>query len=316
LPVVLPVDLAPAPSGKIDVISASTPGPAAGIFGNASVASIRVPVSSSPVDMGLCTGGSTVLRDSDTDGTPIGYEGQLVAIAYDGQGRRLVQTREPYQLVIGRAAVTLPGDSRRDTGHDIFHLGTSGGVACASCHPEGREDGHVWQFAAIGPRRTQSIGGGILGTEPFHWGGDMKDFSVLAHDVFSNRMSGPSLESIHVDALSRYVDQIPPFKPDQMLDPASVDRGRTLFQSSAIGCASCHSGAKMTNNNSVNVGTGAPMQVPSLIGVGWRAPYLHSGCAPTLEARFGSCGGGELHGHTSDLSASDRSDLVSFLQSL
>jgi hypothetical protein len=64
------------------------------------------------------------------------------------------------------------------------------------------------------------------------------------------------------------------------------------------------------------VGTGGKFQVPSLIGVAWRAPYLHSGCAATLEARFGDCGGGELHGHTAQLAAGERTDLIAFLKSL
>ena len=40
-------------------------------------------------------------------------------------------------------------------------------LACASCHPEGHDDGQVWNFSALGPRRTQSLAGGIAGTEPF-----------------------------------------------------------------------------------------------------------------------------------------------------
>jgi mono/diheme cytochrome c family protein len=243
-------------------------------------------------------------------------EGQVVAIAYDSLGRRLVQTREPYLLVVGNQAVTLPGESLRDTGHELFHLGTVGGIACASCHPEGHEDGHVWTFTGLGPRRTQSIGGGILGTEPFHWNGDMTDFGMLAHEVFGNRMSGPTLMPEHVQALANWIDKIPALKPEPVLDAAAVDRGRALFQDPTIGCATCHAGAKMTNNATVVVGTGAPFQVPSLLGVAWRAPYLHSGCAPTLEARFGDCGGGDLHGHTSELTASNRADLVRYLQSL
>ena len=32
-----------------------------------------------------------------------------------------------------------------------------------------------------------------------------------------------------------------------------------------------------------------------------RTPLLHNGCAPTLADRFGDCGGGDRHGHTSHL---------------
>jgi hypothetical protein len=69
-------------------------------------------------------------------------DGQVVSVAFDGRGRLVAQTRDP-MLVVGNKAMVLPGDIVRDTGHDLFHMGTSGGIACASCHPEGREDGHA-----------------------------------------------------------------------------------------------------------------------------------------------------------------------------
>ena len=66
-----------------------------------------------------------------------------------------------------------------------------------------------------------------------------------------------------------------------------------------------------------SVGTGGPIKVPSLVGVGARAPYLHTGCAPTLRDRFtGSCDGGDSHGHTSQLSETELADLIAYLESL
>src|SRR5205814_5109604 len=104
-------------------------------------------------------------------------------------------------------------------------------------------------------------------------------------------------------------------KPDAP-DSAAVAHGQALFQDPARGCAICHAGPRLTNNQTVDVGTGGPFQVPSLVGVGSRAPYLHNGCAATLADRFGSCGGGDRHGITSTLSASDVSDLVAYLKTL
>jgi len=31
------------------------------------------------------------------------------------------------------------------------------------------------------------------------------------------------------------------------------------------------------NNTTIDVGTGQPLQVPSLRGVSWRAPFMHNG---------------------------------------
>jgi cytochrome c peroxidase len=72
----------------------------------------------------------------------------------------------------------------------------------------------------------------------------------------------------------------------------------------------------LTTNALVDVGTRGTFKVPSLVGVGARAPFLHDGCAITLTDRFGSCGGGETHGHTAHLTAAQLADLVAYLESL
>jgi hypothetical protein len=66
----------------------------------------------------------------------------------------------------------------------------------------------------------------------------------------------------------------------------------------------------------LDVGTGGSFQVPSLVGVGWRSPYLHDGRAPDLLDRFNPGVGGDLHGHTSQLSTAQLDDLVQYLQTL
>ena len=49
---------------------------------------------------------------------------------------------------------------------------------------------------------------------------------------------------------------------------------------------SCHVGPLMTTKQIVDVGTGGAFKVPSLLGVGARAPFMHDGCATTLMDRF------------------------------
>jgi hypothetical protein len=241
--------------------------------------------------------------------------GRVIALGYAGS-LLVLQTREPATLVAGGRSVELPGRSRKHTGHELFHLGTVGGIACASCHPEGGEDGQVWTFSGLGQRRTQNVSGGISGTEPFHWSGDMETFDKLAHDVFQARMSGPKLDEEYVGALFRWIDKIPAMAPPTPEDPGAVERGKAIFNHADVACATCHSGERLTNNGSFDVKTGAAFQVPSLRGLAWRAPYMHTGCAPTLDARFDSCGGGDAHGHTSQLTAEQRADLVAYLDSL
>jgi mono/diheme cytochrome c family protein len=198
----------------------------------------------------------------------------------------------------------------------MFHLRASSGVACASCHAEAGDDSHVWEFQGIGARRTQTLRGGILGTEPFHWNGDMHDFPMLVHEVFVGRMSGFEPNPDQTDALSHWIDRQPALHA-RALDATAADRGKALFESAAVGCSSCHSGEHLTNNHSEDVGTGARLQVPSLHGVSFRAPWMHDGCAGTLKDRFTpACGGGDKHGHTSQLTAVQIDDLVSYLTTL
>ena len=125
--------------------------------------------------------------------------GDAIAVDFDGQGRVVVQTREPARLEIishRGGSIKLADESRFDSGHAVFHLATRNGLACASCHPEGGDDGRIWRFAGIGPRRTQNLQGGIATSAPFHWDGDMRDLSHLMTEVFSTRMGGPPWPAI------------------------------------------------------------------------------------------------------------------------
>lgn len=249
--------------------------------------------------------------------TDDGIRGEPTSVAFDGVGNVVVLSREPAQIQIFdgskiTSTIALSSDSRADTGIALFHMNSGFGIACASCHPEGREDGRTWQFADVGARRTQTVAGGVLSTAPFHWSGDMLDFTMLMHEVFESRMGGSRPNKPQIAKLEQFVDSISAPQPAIVnLDAAA--RGKAMFENEA-GCASCHSGDKLTDNQTFDVGTRGSFQVPSLIGVGARAPYMHDGCAATLSDRFGPCGGGNLHGET--LSGTQVDDMVAYLESL
>jgi hypothetical protein len=246
--------------------------------------------------------------------------GQPIALAFEASGKVVVQSREPAMLAFADGTkVTLSTVTRADTGHLVFHSNAGGNLACASCHAEGNDDGRVWNFTCQGPRRTQSLHAGALrGSEPFHWDGEETDMTRLMNDVFVGRMSGPTLATDQIDTLLSWIDKQPRVPRAVHANPLAVERGRALFNDPSRGaCASCHSGAGFTNNATVDVGTGRAFQVPSLVGVGSRGPFMHDGCAKTLAGRFdAACGGGDRHGKTSGMTPDELNDLISYLQSI
>ncbi|RKG94900.1 c-type cytochrome [Corallococcus carmarthensis] len=203
-------------------------------------------------------------------------------------------------------------------------------VSCASCHLEGREDGHVWGFPD-GPRQTPSLAGRMTtATAPFHWSGEFSALGDFMSATVKDRMGGQELDADTVAKLGAFIDAIP--APDNAFrdEPltASQARGAALFKQAK--CDTCHSGTALTNNTNVDVGTFvrsgvlqdavAVIQVglntPSLLGVGRTAPYLHDGSAPTLKARLLNGRETNQHGMTAQLSDADMDDLVAYLETL
>lgn len=215
---------------------------------------------------------------------------QLTSVVLARSGDLVVaMSREPAMLVLvdrvhqsERSRITLSTVSREDTGHAIFHSNSGLGVACASCHPEGRDDGHAWTSRELGSRRTPSLLGTLAGTAPYHWSGEAKDMAALAQLTFQSRMKGPSLVSGQTAALEGWLTALRPPPSLPALNAASAARGKALFEGAGR-CSTCHTGAMRTNNQTVNPFSSEGMfQVPSLVGVAWRAPYTHDGSAPTI----------------------------------
>ncbi len=259
-------------------------------------------------------------QDDDDQGEDRKRLGTPTSVAWTATGDLAIFYPEAPAIVIrpagnklGQRRIFLSGKGAFDPGRNVFHGQTVIGLACASCHPEGRDDGQVWNFAQFGARRTQSVAGNILERAPYHWTGDEASLPKLMDDVFSSRMSGGFLTDNEKAALGPWMNRIPA-PPPAIVNREAAERGKSLFESS--GCVGCHNGDVLTNNQLVNVGTGGKFKVPSLAGVGARAPFMHDGCATTLMDRFITCGGGDLHGATSALSQTQLTDLVEYLESL
>jgi cytochrome c peroxidase len=178
------------------------------------------------------------------------------------------------------SVVRLAEDPLADTdaalGRRLFYNATdrvtSGGLACAGCHPEGRDDGHVWHEAKINtkdgthvnflghqanipaeegvrgvPRRTPMLAGMVEATGPYGWRGESADLPTRLGAGFGlHRWGGmPAHQGANVSARSGRLVQflrkglVPPPALGRELDATEL-RGRQLFSSAEVGCAQCH----------------------------------------------------------------------------
>jgi hypothetical protein len=242
-------------------------------------------------------------------------EGQATAVAFDGLGRVLVQTREPAAIeFVGSGRVVLSDDSRFDTGHAIFHASTPVGLSCASCHPEGGEDGMTWDFSLFGRRQTAPLYVGIMSTLPLHWLGELPTILEIMADTYQTRMQAQPPSHAQAQAVGLWLDTVtPPARAGVELSEAAA-RGQQHFATAK--CDRCHSGAQFTDNQNYDVGTGAALQTAPLVGLRYSAPYMHDGCALTLIDRFDPACGGNAHGDTSALGEAELIDLVAYLETL
>jgi hypothetical protein len=305
VPGALPIDMAVHPvTGDLAVVGA----------GEQAVFVIAKSSTTQP-DQGQC--GGSIGGSSRIGGFQVGAPS---SVAYRPNGDLLIYYPEADGISVVNATsprgISLGGRPGSDAGRTLFHSQGLAGMACASCHPEGRDDGAVWNFDTLGLRRTQNLGGGILARAPYHWSADMPTLHTLVDEVFTQRMAGSFVTPEQGVALGVWLDRIPAPK-GVITDEAAVLRGEELFNSSETGCRSCHTGELMTNNRMANItGYGTNVfKVPSLVGVSGRAPFMHDGCAATLRDRFGPCGGA-AHGNVSTLAPTELDDLIAYLESL
>ena len=261
------------------------------------------------------------------DGVAIADHGDvLVWCAFSRRVERLAALDDRDKLVtkLARAAgPALAPTALTVAQHDgmvVFHtadrrVSMAGGVACASCHVEGRPAGLSWSIENH-ELQTPMLAGRLVGTAPFKWDGNAPDLKgSLGATV--QRLGGTGLTSMQATGLVAYLEQMPTVRaPTRPHD--AVARGKALFESAELGCASCHDGAAYTDQSKHRLaGSLALVDTPSLLGLAASAPYFHDGSAPTLEALLRDRGG--VHGMADDATRLDDAqvaDLAAFLDTL
>jgi mono/diheme cytochrome c family protein len=217
-----------------------------------------------------------------------------------------------------RAALLHRG---RDLFYDTHNRAISGdGTACASCHVDGRDDALTWP-TKLGPRQTPMLAGRLAGTAPYGWSGLHADLRSHLTETFERLNAQETLPRADEDALVAYIQSIPP-PPATITDTASVERGRTLFDSAQTGCSGCHtsSDGTFTDTERHDVHSRArgdhrnAFDTPSLLYVGGSGPYFHDGRYATLRQLVDGVDG--KMGHTKQLSDAEKDDLVHYLESI
>jgi cytochrome c553 len=262
-------------------------------------------------------------------GTVCGPQGLAVAddgsvLVWCGVSRKVIRAKaSPATITAEQISLELAPTHYTKEAHrglELFRaandarVSTRGAMACASCHPEGREDGLSWRINGH-VLQTPLLDGRIVGTHPYKWDGGDPDIQTSLSSTM-RRLGGTGLPADDVKAISAFLEQTAaPRHPSE--DSAQVARGKSLFDGE-LGCNTCHEGAKLTDREKHDVGNDQLKQVdtPSLIGVGESAPYYHDGSAATLPALLRD--NGNIHGmaDTSKLSDSQISDLVAYLETL
>lgn len=227
-------------------------------------------------------------------------------------------------------------------------LSTENRVACISCHPDGSHDGRDWLFGNNvdeGQRVTTDIRG-IMDSGAIHWTANMNELQDLEFNVRKIDFGAGILDTIPNDpfgppnaGLSQDLDDFAAFMDSLVASvkgnpnrapgggmTASAQAGKAIFKDPAHRCASCHRGVALNDSDRVNVvrhdvGTISPTDIngqdgfdtPSLRNLYDSGPYLHDGTAPNLQAVIVQRNPNDRHGVTSNLTATQRNELVNFL---
>jgi mono/diheme cytochrome c family protein len=212
-----------------------------------------------------------------------------------------------------------------ELGRQIFHATdkpeiSADGRACASCHPDGRDDGLVWS-SPDGPRQTPTLAGRLSATAPFGWTGNAQ--TVRAHlGSTLQRLGGNGLNDKAQYALLTYLSKMAPPPAHSAIPSAesAIARGKAVFTSYDAGCSGCHDpdhgftdGTRHDVGSKTRDDVGKVFETPSLLHVGGTAPYFHDGRFRTLEDLLTNSP------HMADLSSRpthDLEDLASYLRSL
>ncbi|WP_437754839.1 hypothetical protein [Sorangium sp. So ce1389] len=251
-----------------------------------------------------------------------------------------------------------PVPEKAAVGRKLFYNATdwmtSGGLGCAGCHPDGRDDGHVWHevsgesfanfFGSADNRPMEGLAGGVArqtpmlagrvsAEGPYGWNAQSESLAARVREGFGLHrwgMGGGSDGELALRAgyIASFLREglVPPPREARPLTPEEK-HGFALFTSEAAQCSRCHVPETEYTDRmgypmpglAVRSGfypekKGQVYKTPSLRFIAGTAPYYHDGSARTLEELVEN--NEDRMGRTSHMSRKDRAALVAFLRTL
>lgn len=235
----------------------------------------------------------------------------LALVSLEEQASEPVAMRDVERSRERDAKVLAGREIFRRTGDDKI---SNDGIACNSCHPDGRDDDLVWT-GPHGKRRPPTLAGNVTRQGPFGWGGEHPTIESHMTETV-RRLGGKGLSADELSSLTAYLRSLRPAAAVDTLALGShglATRGKSVFESDRAACATCHDQREQKEREAHDVGTGGLFVTPALTGIGARRSFFHDGRIDSLEALLV---GSPRMGGAAALGPEDRAALVAYLRTL
>lgn len=251
------------------------------------------------------------------------FTGNVIKMKPDGS--------ECVELSLGQQ----PENNILRTGEIAWNDGTlcyQGWQTCASCHPDGRTDALNWDNLNDGMGNSKQTKSLLYSySTPPEMITGIRASAEIATRAGMKYIEFASISEDTLVALDEYIKSFEPVQsPYRNADGSlteSAQRGKALFESAEVGCATCHSGAAFTDLHLYDVGTVDPetdgasqvvstLDTPTLVEIWRTGPYLYNGKALTIYDVLTTYNQNDTHGRTSHLSEQELRDLEQYVLSI
>ncbi len=192
-----------------------------------------------------------------------------------GPSPRPYRRNETYVVAsLGESPLPEPAAAGRRLFYDASDPVMSGGLGCAGCHPDGRDDGFVWRelhadklrqpsFVATAavlassmdpaagltlgrPRQTPMLAGRVSAPGPYGWLAESADLPTRIRQGFALHRwqpfhTDPTTQSMRAEPLAAFLREglvPPPARTGALREDER--RGQEIFASDTAACARCH----------------------------------------------------------------------------